>query len=90
MKNKYNIKELEAKLERWKNIKLEDINPDEVDEIMNNCYDNALIDEENRVGYAFMLKHNIITAGYETEPNKEINWESCRILVDVLYNSSEK
>ena len=59
---------------------------DEVDEIMNNCYDNALIDEENRVGYAFMLKHNIITAGYETEPNKEINWESCRILVDVLYD----
>ena len=59
---------------------------DEVDEIMNNCYDNALIDEENRVGYAFMLKHNIITAGYETEPNKEVNWESCRILVDVLYD----
>lgn len=59
---------------------------DEVDEIMNKCYDNALIAEENRVGYAFMLKHNIITAGYETEPNKEINWESCRILVDVLYD----
>ena len=33
MKNKYNIKELEEKRERCKNIKLEDINPDEVDEI---------------------------------------------------------
>lgn len=33
MKNKYNIKELEEKLERCKSIKLEDINPDEVDEI---------------------------------------------------------
>ena len=33
MKNKYNIKELEEKLNRCKNIKLEDINPDDVDEI---------------------------------------------------------
>ena len=33
MKNKYNIKELEEKLNRCKNIKLEDINPDEVDEL---------------------------------------------------------
>lgn len=33
MKNKYNIKELEEKLERCKNMKLEDINPDEVDEL---------------------------------------------------------
>ena len=33
MTNKYNIKELEDKLERCKNMKLEDINPDEVDEL---------------------------------------------------------
>ena len=33
MKNKYNIKELEEKLNRCKNIKLEDINPDDVDEL---------------------------------------------------------
>ena len=32
MKNKYNIKELEEKINRCKNIKLEDINyPDDVD-----------------------------------------------------------
>jgi len=31
--DKYNIKELEEKINRWKNIKLEDINPDDVDEI---------------------------------------------------------
>ena len=29
----YNIKELEEKINRCKNIKLEDINPDDVDEI---------------------------------------------------------
>ena len=33
MKNKYNIKELEEKIDRYKNIKLEDINPEDVDEI---------------------------------------------------------
>ena len=33
MKNKYNIKELEEKINRCKNMKLEDINPDDIDEI---------------------------------------------------------
>ena len=32
MKDKYNIKELEEKINRCKNMKLEDINPDDVDE----------------------------------------------------------
>ena len=58
---------------------------EEVDEIMNGCYDNALIDEENRVGYAFMIKHGIISSVINTEPNKEINWNGCRVLIDNLY-----
>lgn len=33
MKNKYNIEELEEKFERCKNMKLEDINLEDVDEI---------------------------------------------------------
>ncbi len=59
---------------------------DEVDEIMNRCCDNALIDEENRVGYAFMIKHGIIEASEETDPNKVITWNSCSVLVDLLYD----
>lgn len=62
------------------------LSSDEIDEIMNRCYDNALVDEENRAAYAFMLKHDIITEPYETEPDKLITWDSCRILVDVLYD----
>ncbi|MBR0365812.1 MAG: hypothetical protein IJH94_03305, partial [Clostridia bacterium] len=58
---------------------------EEVDEIMSECYDNALIDEENRVGYAFMIKHGIISSGINTEPNKEIKWDSCRVLVNNIY-----
>lgn len=59
---------------------------DEVDEIMSRCYDNALVDEENRVGFAFMLKHGIMESGMNTEPNKEINWDGCRILIDRIYD----
>ena len=59
---------------------------DEIDSIMNDCYDNALVDEENRAAYAFMLKHDIILDNFDTEPNKLITWSSCSTLVDVLYD----
>lgn len=59
---------------------------EEINEYLNKCCDNALIDEENRVGYAFMIKHGIIYTDGETNPNKIITWESCNILTDVLYN----
>lgn len=62
------------------------LNSEEIDELMNTCYDNALVDEENRAAYAFMLKHKIIDNGFDTEPNKLITWDSCRTLVDVLYD----
>lgn len=58
----------------------------EVDEILNSCSDNALVDEENRAGYAFMIKHEIINTAADTEPNKAVTWDSCKVLVDVLYN----
>lgn len=59
---------------------------DEIDKIMNSCYDNALVDEENRAAYAFMLKHGIIEDSYNTEPDKLITWDSCATLVDVMYD----
>jgi cell wall-associated NlpC family hydrolase len=62
------------------------LSTDEVDEIMNKCYENARIDEQNRVGYAFMIKHGIITSTTDSEPDKPINWNSCKVLVDVLYD----
>ena len=62
------------------------LSSDEIDSIMNECYDNALVDEKNRAGYAFMLKHRIIDNGYMTEPDKLITWSSCATLVDVLYD----
>ena len=62
------------------------LSSDEIDEIMSGCYDNALVDEENRAGFAFMLKYGIIDSGLKTEPNKEITWSGCRVLINELYD----
>lgn len=62
------------------------LSTDEIDEIMESCFDNALVDEENRAGFAFMLKHGIIDSGFNTEPNKLISWDGCATLVDVIYD----
>lgn len=62
------------------------ISEEEASAILNECYDNAYIDEENRLAYAFMLKQGIITTKTNTEPNKVVTWDSCRILVDLIYD----
>lgn len=46
MKNKHNIKELEEKINRCNNMKLEDINPDEVDEISSIKIDRRKLSNE--------------------------------------------
>ena len=33
---------------------------DEANLILNECYDNAYIDDENRIAYAFMMKQGIL------------------------------
>ena len=43
---------------------------DEANSILNECYDNAYIDDENRIAYAFMMKQGIITAKFGTEPEQ--------------------
>ncbi len=62
------------------------ISDEEATDILNECCDNAYIDEENRLAYAFMLKQGIIASNVNTEPNKIITWDSCRILVDLIYD----
>lgn len=59
---------------------------DEANSILNECYDNAYIDDENRIAYAFMMKQGIITAKFGTEPNKELTKEECETLIDTVYD----
>ncbi|MBQ8301216.1 MAG: hypothetical protein IJX57_04550 [Clostridia bacterium] len=59
---------------------------DEANSILNECYDNAYIDEENRIAYAFMMKQGIITKKFGSEPNKELTKEECETLVSTIYD----
>lgn len=60
------------------------LSEEEADVILNECYDNAYIRDENRIAYAFMMKQKIISSNRGTEPDKTLTWESCRILIDLV------
>ena len=57
MKNKYNIKELEEKLNRCKNIKHEDINPDDVDELSSIKIDRRKSSDERILDFLTQVKN---------------------------------
>ena len=57
MKNKCNIKKLEEKLERCKNIKLEDINPDDVDKISSIKIDRRKSSNERILDFLTQVKN---------------------------------
>ena len=59
---------------------------DESNAILNKCYDNAYIDEKNRIPYAFMMKQGIVTAKFGSEPNKELTREECETLITTVYD----
>jgi cell wall-associated NlpC family hydrolase len=59
---------------------------DEANAILNECYDNAYIDEENRIAYAFMMKQGIIRENFGSQPNKELTKEECDSLVSTVYD----
>ncbi len=62
------------------------ISDDEANAVLNECYDNAYIDEENRIAYAFMMKQGIITAKFGSQPNKELTKDECETLVNTVYD----
>jgi len=55
--DKYNIKELEEKLERCKNMKLEDINPNDVDEISSIKIDRRKSSNERILDFLTQVKN---------------------------------
>lgn len=66
------------------------ISAEEADGILNECYDNAYIADENRIAYAFMVKHGIISDKKGSEPDKKITKESCEALTELVYKLFEK
>lgn len=59
---------------------------DEANSILNGCYDNAYIADENRIAYAFMMKQGIITGKSGSEPDKELDREECEQLANIVYD----
>ena len=55
--DKYNIKELEEKINRCKNMKLEDINPDDVDEISSIKIDRRKSSNERILDFLTKVKN---------------------------------
>ena len=55
--DKYNIKELEEKLNRCKNMKLEDINPNDVDEISSIKIDRRKSSNERILDFLTQVKN---------------------------------
>ena len=55
--NKYNIKELEEKLNRCKNMKLDDINPDDVDELSSIKIDRRKSSDERILDFLTQVKN---------------------------------
>ncbi len=66
------------------------ISAQEADVILNNCYDNAYIDEENRIAYAFMMKQGIIAVNRGSEPDKALTVDGCETLINEIYNRFAK
>ncbi len=55
----------------------------ETDKILNECYDNAYIRDENRAAYAFMIKQGIISVNHGSRPDKILTKESCGFLINL-------
>ena len=61
------------------------IDGEETEQILNDCFDNAYLDEENRTAYAFMIKVGLIRDTMNSEPNAELTWDGCGIMIDLAY-----
>ena len=57
MKNKYNLKEFQEKLEKCRNMKLEDINSDDVDEISSIKIDRRKSSNERILDFLTQVKN---------------------------------
>ena len=89
MKNKYNVKELEEKLDRCRNVNLEDVTLDDVDEISSIKIDKRkssnerILDFLNKVKnpYIFKVKGKLVRIRFS---NTEKTADDC--LTNVLKN----
>ncbi|MCX7714174.1 MAG: M15 family metallopeptidase [Clostridia bacterium] len=55
--------------------------------ILNDCFNNAAVDEENRIGYAFAIKHGIIEANSKLSPTSVLSKEDIDTIFERMENT---
>lgn len=56
------------------------ISDKDAEKILNTCYDNAYLKEENKVAYASMIRHGIVGTRGLTDPDKVLTKDSLEII----------
>ncbi len=64
-----------------------EISEDEANHILNSCYDNGKLSEENRVAFAFCLKHGIFKSDIETYPSAVLDDEAKATILSRVQDS---
>ncbi|MBP3359318.1 MAG: C40 family peptidase [Clostridia bacterium] len=67
-----------------------EISSEQAEEILNTCYDNAYLKDENKIAYASMIRHGIISARGLTYPDKLLTAESVTALKNRVLGLFEK
>lgn len=62
----------------------------QADDILNTCYDNAYLKEENKTAYASMIRHGVIGVRGLTNPDKVLTEENADLLISRVYGLFEK
>ncbi len=57
-----------------------EVTPEEAEEILNTCYDNGYLREENKIAYAAMIKYGIIWVDGLTYPDRIVTKDSLSII----------
>ena len=66
------------------------INPAQAEDILNSCYDNAYIKEENKLAYASMIRHGVIGTRGRTNPDKVLTKENADLLFSRVHGLFKK
>lgn len=58
-----------------------EISDTQAEKILNSCYDNGYLKEENKTAYASFIKHGVIGVRGLTYPNRLLTDETCELLI---------
>ena len=67
-----------------------EITDEQAEEILNTCYDNGYLKDENKKAYASFIRHGVIGARGLTYPNRVLTEETCDLLIKRVQSLFQK